>query len=941
MGDGGTDGRDPTTTDPTTSRAAHLPKAASIEGPLPEITVPRRIVLFADGTGNAHGGEPSNIWRLYQALDLSVPDQIAYYIPGVGTQSLKPLRLLDALTGFGVPSNVRKLYRFLSWNWRPGDEIWMFGFSRGAFTIRTLIGMIASQGLTPPVIRAQKAAPVAEPGRAPSQRRWIAVEEDLALDHVGMQRLARDAWRRYRAARTDPPWWSPIRPARLLRDVAQTIWSRLRGHSDDGHFVRARAVASQGQNRVGGEPVIRFVGLFDTVAAYGVPIEEFRKAIDRTIFPLVFKDGAMSPLVRHARHALSLDDERTTFHPVRIEHMSPEKREAAREAGRIPERCEDVEEVWFAGAHSDVGGGYPDDALAQVALDWMIDRIDAAPGTTGALRLDPGIDDAVAAALSPFGPRHDPRSGLGVFYRYAPRTISEPAAKTAATTDAPGSVGPKKKPKKPREYGGSPVIHESVVRRMLFGNDRYAPAALPGGVRVVATGGEPEPIEETPLAKTRAVRIGHVAGTPRFDDPDPAWRAAADDAIWLRRTVYFATVVMLALLVFLPLLAPRLGLVSATLTEALAGQGALSAFFAALLGWFAGAIPSWATPWTTVLVDHPIETSLFLAAFVGLLIWSFGLRDSVADRVHRIWFTAPPPSEGASARIVGLLRREDGLPHAIYRWCAGYLLPGLAVAVLYGVIAVLTLRFGYESVAGSGVLCRDESRGVPQRLDDGSVRIPGFPAASPCWNTGVVVTKDHRYTLALEMDPARPFFDRTIPSGAGGYTDAPWALVFASPLRRWWRADWFQPIARIGRYGSDEWPLVAADGIGATSPRRTLTNDALSTGCKTPVILNAEDPMAFRPGPITVEPEVGGGPGGIFAPIPDGSLAAAEAHRRRCLPQTFVTTFTAPATGELHLYLDDVVLALPFLPPFTGFYRNNGGFADVTIREETTAAKPQ
>jgi uncharacterized protein (DUF2235 family) len=252
MGESGTD-------EPAATRDEDAP-----DGPPPGPPSARRIVLFADGTGNAYGGEASNIWRLYQALDLSVPDQIAHYIPGVGTQSLKPLRLLDSLTGFGVPSNVRKLYRFLSWNWRPGDEIWMFGFSRGAFTIRTLIGMIASQGLTPPVIRAEKAAPVAESG-SPSQHGWTAVEEDLTLDHMGMQRLARDAWRRYRTDRTNPPWWSPIRPARLLRDVAQAIWSRLPGHADDEHFVRARAAAARGQNRVGGEPVIRFVGLFDTV----------------------------------------------------------------------------------------------------------------------------------------------------------------------------------------------------------------------------------------------------------------------------------------------------------------------------------------------------------------------------------------------------------------------------------------------------------------------------------------------------------------------------------------------------------------------------------------------------------------------------------------------------------------------------------------------------
>ena len=57
--------------------------------------------------------------------------------------------MLDGVTGFGVPSNVRKLYRFISWNWEDGDEIYMFGFSRGAFTIRTLTGLIQHEGLIP------------------------------------------------------------------------------------------------------------------------------------------------------------------------------------------------------------------------------------------------------------------------------------------------------------------------------------------------------------------------------------------------------------------------------------------------------------------------------------------------------------------------------------------------------------------------------------------------------------------------------------------------------------------------------------------------------------------------------------------------------------------------------------------------------------------------
>ena len=76
----------------------------------------RKIVIFADGTGNAFRNRESNIWRLYTALDLKSPDQVAVYIQGVGTSGFRPFAMVDAATGIGVPSNVRKLYRFLCWN---------------------------------------------------------------------------------------------------------------------------------------------------------------------------------------------------------------------------------------------------------------------------------------------------------------------------------------------------------------------------------------------------------------------------------------------------------------------------------------------------------------------------------------------------------------------------------------------------------------------------------------------------------------------------------------------------------------------------------------------------------------------------------------------------------------------------------------------------------
>src|SRR5438046_953586 len=107
----------------------------------------KKIVLLADGTGNAFSTQESNVGRIFQALDSSEKDQIPLYIKGVGTSEIRLWAIFDGATGVGVPSNVRKLYQFLCQNYEKGAEVYMFGFSRGAFTIRTLISMIESQGL--------------------------------------------------------------------------------------------------------------------------------------------------------------------------------------------------------------------------------------------------------------------------------------------------------------------------------------------------------------------------------------------------------------------------------------------------------------------------------------------------------------------------------------------------------------------------------------------------------------------------------------------------------------------------------------------------------------------------------------------------------------------------------------------------------------------------
>jgi uncharacterized protein (DUF2235 family) len=110
--------------------------------------VSRSIILLSDGTGNSAAKLfRTNVWRFYQALDLSGTDQIARYDDGVGSSSFKPLAILGGAVGWGLKRNLLDLYMFLCRNYQAGDRIYCVGFSRGAFTIRMLIQFVLNQGL--------------------------------------------------------------------------------------------------------------------------------------------------------------------------------------------------------------------------------------------------------------------------------------------------------------------------------------------------------------------------------------------------------------------------------------------------------------------------------------------------------------------------------------------------------------------------------------------------------------------------------------------------------------------------------------------------------------------------------------------------------------------------------------------------------------------------
>ena len=326
--------------------------------------MPKNIILLSDGTGNSASKLfKTNVWRLYQALDLSKPNpenpdepkQIVYYDDGVGTASFQPLAILGGAFGWGTKRNVLDLYTFLCRHYKPNDNIYGFGFSRGAFTIRMLTGFINNRGLV-------EAKPEGE-----------------------LRHLAAEAFRAYRKER-----YSKIVPNlfRSLREVLLTLWYGI-----------TRRKRSRVEKRK--PPQIKFLGLWDTVAAYGLPINELTYAWD-FIFPLAFPDRKLSGNVERAYHAMAIDDERLTFHP------------------EVWEEEERLTQVWFAGMHSNTGGGYPDDALSGVPLNWIMDRAEEA-----GLEFLPDERQRLREMASVNGKQYDSRQGVSGLYRYMPRDVTD------------------------------------------------------------------------------------------------------------------------------------------------------------------------------------------------------------------------------------------------------------------------------------------------------------------------------------------------------------------------------------------------------------------------------------------------------------------------------------------------------------------------------------
>ena len=435
--------------------------------------MPRQLVVCLDGTGNRFDHTPTNIIRILRSLSADEKEVVSYYDQGVGTFGLKetlfewqklPARICGLAFGWGLSRTVQGAYEFLARTYQPGDELFFFGFSRGAYTVRALAALINACGLVEP-------------------------HQLNMFDYAWAMLIARKR-KKDVLARNEP-----------LTEIGRPDFALQR------YFLAT----------FGRSVPIKFLGIFDTVKSVGW-------ISDPTVIPF----SGNNPKVAFVRHAISIDERRCFFRPnawgprdnavpdtpthLPTPPAHPSDPVATSPADTIDTapaiiaeavpaaKRTDVVQVWFAGVHSDVGGGYTPATtqLASVTLCWMLGEAIAQglkinqDAFHSELRLPEGsAPDMLADA-------HDSMLPAWKLAEWAPvrrweLTKPEAAPNTATPAIAApkrytphwrlGTMPPFGKPR-PRTIPEGALLHVSVKRRLLERPD-YRPINLPEHYSIV------------------------------------------------------------------------------------------------------------------------------------------------------------------------------------------------------------------------------------------------------------------------------------------------------------------------------------------------------------------------------------------------------------------------------------------------------------------------
>ncbi len=318
----------------------------------------KKLIISCDGTWNTQDEKdhdiptPTNVVRLHNciaATDARGAAQLKYYHPGVGTEGSLLKRIAGGAFGLGIDQNIMGAYRWLAANYADGDEIYVFGFSRGAYTARSLCGFIGAAGLAD-------------------------------LSHCQDDG---DCWKRVQTA------YTTIYRVPAAQRPAVT-WPSFK------------------PNPATGKLHIRFLGVWDTVGSLGIPDDlALLNLLDRSQ-RWAFHDTTLGTNIDMARHAVAIDEMRASFTPTFWTLADGET------VLNDPDDTGRVRQLWFPGVHSDIGGGYTDTRLSDVALKWMIEQAERA-----GLTFEPRMVNQIE--ILPHGLLHDSLSGAFKTLRTRPR----------------------------------------------------------------------------------------------------------------------------------------------------------------------------------------------------------------------------------------------------------------------------------------------------------------------------------------------------------------------------------------------------------------------------------------------------------------------------------------------------------------------------------------
>jgi len=398
-----------------------------------EAQVGKNILIFSDGTGQAGGYMPdearSNVYKLFRATRVS-PDsgidpklQLAFYDGGLGSRAQSEAikitwlrriyNLLSKATGLGITQNIIDCYTEIIRVWQPGDRIYLFGFSRGAYTVRCVGGVLKYCGVPTAVRAGGRVRPLQRDAKS---ARRIATE---AVRHVYQHggsikgdplRLEREK----RAARFRHKYFSGDAKVSNTAPYFIGAWDTIQTLGAGTRGLVLLASLYEGICAVVGLAWVRWMdgtflppflllGVVLPLALYAAACFRYKGLVSLARYRQAFYDTRLNYAVRYARHALSIDEDRASFACVPWDEGPP--RHAFTDQRTAHMR---FKQVWFAGNHSDIGGSYPEteSRLSDIALAWMVEEATGLP--------DPIYINRSLLNLYPdhAGPQHDERKAF-------------------------------------------------------------------------------------------------------------------------------------------------------------------------------------------------------------------------------------------------------------------------------------------------------------------------------------------------------------------------------------------------------------------------------------------------------------------------------------------------------------------------------------------------